>query len=431
MRQQTMHLLGKTTCFLLACMCGLAQAQDLLITNARIHTALADAPIANGQVLILDGRISQVGDSVSAPNDIRRFDAQGRNLTPGLFGGVAPLGLVEVSLEETTVEYGLNLGDKPNQFPAMRPEFDPVLAYNPHTSAVAVNRIEGISFALLGANSGGSIIAGQGQLARFDGSFTPALSGSETLFTQLGAGAHDLAGNSRAGQYMLLEQAFREARSKSKALVGESRLLTITGREVLARYLDGGRLLVNVSRAADILQVIRLAEKHGFKPVIHGGTEAWMVAEQLAAANVPVLLNPLENLPGNFDRIGARLDNAKLLQDAGVRIAFTLGGDAHNTRKIRQAAGNAVANGLAWADALQAITSNPAQIFAQEDEVGSIASGRIADLVLWSGDPLEVTSVAEAIWHAGQLVPLTSRQTKLRDRYLPRETNMPRQYLKP
>jgi len=134
-----------------------------------------------------------------------------------------------------------------------------------------------------------------------------------------------------------------------------------------------------------------------------------------------VLLNPLENLPASFDRIGARLDNAALLHAAGVRIAFTQENDAsHNARKIRQLAGNAVAHGLPWDAALAALTANPAEIFGLGMSHGRIEPGLAADLVLWSGDPLEVTSAADQVWIAGRPVDMRSRQTELRDRYLER-----------
>jgi imidazolonepropionase-like amidohydrolase len=145
------------------------------------------------------------------------------------------------------------------------------------------------------------------------------------------------------------------------------------------------------------------------------------VAPQLAAAKVPVILDPLENLPANFDGVGATLENAARLDKAGVRIAFSFGdSESHNIRKIRQAAGIAVAHGLPWQAGLAAITRVPAEIFGVADRVGSIETGRLANLVVWSGDPLEVTSVAEQVFIGGKLEPPTSRQTELRDRYLER-----------
>ncbi len=166
------------------------------------------------------------------------------------------------------------------------------------------------------------------------------------------------------------------------------------------------------------------------KPVINGGAEAWMVADRLAEAGVPVLINALENLPGSFDQLGARLDNAAILHAAGVTIAFS-GGETHNARKLRQLAGNAVAHGLPYEAGLAAMTVNPALIFELAEGVGVLESGSRADLVLWSDDPLEVTSVAEQVIIEGRLIPMVSRQTLLRDRYLPQNPETPRAYIKP
>jgi imidazolonepropionase-like amidohydrolase len=134
---------------------------------------------------------------------------------------------------------------------------------------------------------------------------------------------------------------------------------------------------------------------------------------------VPVILNPLENLPADFDRLGSRFDNAKILHEAGVQIAFSQT-DSFHLRKNRQLAGNAVAHGLPWDAGLDAITSGPAAIFGLGTGRGRIEKGQVADLVLWSGDPLEVTSVAEQVWIEGRPVTMRSRQTELRDRYLER-----------
>jgi imidazolonepropionase-like amidohydrolase len=176
-------------------------------------------------------------------------------------------------------------------------------------------------------------------------------------------------------------------------------------------------VVVEVERASDILEVIAIAHKQGMKPIIFCGNEAWRVAQELAVARVPVVLNPLQDLPYDFDRLGSRLDNAALLQRAGVLIAFSPD-DGHDARTIRQLAGNAVAHGLPWDAALAAITKNPADIFGLGGTHGRLAAGQSADLVLWDGDPLEVTTTATQVWINGRAIEMRSRQTELRDRYL-------------
>ena len=202
-----------------------------------------------------------------------------------------------------------------------------------------------------------------------------------------------------------------------------------TGRETLAKYLIGGRVLFSVDRAADIRQILDFSRKHGLRPIVVGGAEAWRVAPQLAAAKVPVILNTLQNLPGSFDQIGARLDNAALLHKAGVQVIVSdFDFASHNARKVRQDAGVAVANGLPWESGLAAITSVPAAAFGVGDQVGRIEPGLVADLVLWNGDPLELTTTAEQVWMRGQAMPMRSRQTELRDRYLQAPGALPRAY---
>jgi len=311
----------------------------------------------------------------------------------------------------------------------VRPEFDVTLAYNPESVLIPVARVEGIGFTLLSAGSapGGSIIGGQGGVVRLDGSIDPI--GPRVLFVHLGAGASALSGNSRAAQWMILDQLVDEARGRIGADSKHS-LLTPAGRTALAKYLDGrGRVVVEVNRAADIHQLLRWSQRHGVRIAISGGGEAWKVATQLATAQVPVFVDTLANLPGDFDRIGATLENAARLQAAGVAVGFApIGDGSHNARKIRQLAGNAVANGLPWADALAALTRVPAETFGVGGELGSIAPGKRADLVLWSGDPLEVSTVAEQVWLDGHAQSMRSRQTDLRDRYLRGDNALPRAY---
>ncbi len=147
-----------------------------------------------------------------------------------------------------------------------------------------------------------------------------------------------------------------------------------------------------------------------------------------------MFVDPLGNLPADFDQIGATMENAARLRAAGVQVGFTQAGDAsHNARKVRQLAGNAVANGLPWEDGLAGLTRVPAEAFGVADRLGGIAPGKRADLVLWSGDPLEVDAVALQVWMDGRAIPMRSRQTELRDRYLrsavpAQEGGMPRAY---
>jgi hypothetical protein len=381
-----------------------AAPQDLLIRNATVHTVTDRGTLERADVLVRSGRIAAVGTGLAA-SGATVVEANGRPLTPGLFGGITGLGVVEITLEQSTVDYAPPpVGEGHGSAAESRPEFDVTLAFNPESAVIGVNRADGVTSAMVAP------------VAQPDAFAAP----SRTLFADLGVGA-PAAGVGRAAQFMLLEQAVREAKPTASMRDGDFRLLTPAGREVLARYLNGGRIAFGVDRASDIRQVLAFAQRHGARPVIVGGAQAWQVAGLLAQAKVPVFLDPLVNLPGSFDQLGASLENAARLHRAGVRIAFTYFNDGtHNARKLRQAAGVAVANGLPWEAGLAAITANPAEIFGLGAEQGRIAPGYVADLVLWSGDPLEVTTVAEQVWIDGRPQPTRSRQTELRDRYRPR-----------
>ncbi|APP75288.1 amidohydrolase family protein [Xanthomonas vesicatoria] len=401
-----------------------AAAQQVLIRDATVHTATAQGTLQHTDVLVQNGVIRAIGSNLAAPADGRVIDARGRPLTPALFGGITEIGIEEVSGEDSTVDSGIKLAEQP-----MRPEFDVTLAYNPDSVLVPVARVEGIGFTALGATTSGAFIAGQGGIVRLDGSPDPV--GPHALFLRIGAAASDLTGSSRAAQWMLLDQLVAEARGRVPADSPHA-LLTPMGRSVLAKYLAGqGRIVVQVERAADIRQLLRWAQREKVRIAIAGGAEAWKLAPQLAQGKVPVLVNALADLPATFDQIGATLENAARLRAAGVEVSFTQSGDAsHNARKLRQLAGNAVANGLPWESGLAGLTRVPAEIFGVADRIGSIAVGKQADLVLWEGDPLDVAHYAEQVWLGGREMPMRSRQTELRDRYLKQAGPLPRAYLK-
>jgi len=396
-------------------------AATVFINDATVHTMGSQATLQGADILIRDGRIRALGPDLQPPADATVIEAGGRPVTPGFFAGITALGLTEIPAEDSTNDSGLATE-------AMRPEFDVSLAYNPNSTAIPVTRIEGYTWTVLGADREGSIVGGQGRPVALAGGYTPFL-GEPILFLDVGADASGQSGNSRAAEWMLLQQAMDEAQS-SDVNWSPAPLLTVAGRRALAGYVDGGIVVFNVDRASDILRVIDFATQHGLRAVISGGTEAWMVADQIAESGVPVLLDGLSNLPLDFDEVGARLDNAALLNRAGVTVAFTGAGTQH-ARKLRQAVGNAVANGLPWEAGLAALTVNPARIFNLGDGAGTLEVDGPADLVLWSGDPLEVTTAADQVMIGGALIEMVSRQTLLRDRYLPEHPDWPRAYIKP
>lgn len=393
-----------------------AQADEaLLIRNATVHTGVTGAaPQAGTDVLVQGGKISALGKGLVAPAGAHVVDAQGRPVTPGVFGGLTRIGLEEIGLDSANGDHSQRLGQ-------MRPEFDVSQAWNPDAPSLVVHRMNGVTFTVLtpGSASGGSFVAGQGAPASLVGREALA---PRALFIDLGGDANDLAGGSRAAQFMLLRQAIVEARAPNLVMVHDERLLSPSGRQVLLEFLKGGgQVVFDVDRAVDIRRAVEFAQQEKMQVVIRGGAEAWRVAPELAAARVPVLIDPLDNLPSSFDAVGATMHNAARLHAAGVMVGIAMrSADIDDAGKTRQAAGNAVAHGLPWAAGLAAITRVPAEIFGVADRFGTLAPGRPADLVLWSGDPLEVSSVADLVIADGQVQSGVSRHTLLRDRYLER-----------
>ena len=403
---------------LLAWVACTTHAQDLLVTNATLHTGTDQGVLEGQDILITDGRIARIGERLPTNKMIQRLDAAGRNVTPALFAGITVSGLSEVELVKESVDSGY----RGLYTDLIHPEFDVRSAYNPHSSVVPITRVEGFGYALLAATASDRTVAGTGGLVRFDGGYR-SFEGKPVIYAQTTGRSASSVGGSRASHWMLLKQAFAEAESGE-----DMTLLTPQGAAALNQARTDGLFVFAAHRAADILQVLDFARANQLSTVIQGGREAWMVATELAQTNTPVILNALDNLPADFDSLGARLDNAALLHKAGVTVMFS-SGETHNARKVRQVAGNAVANGLPHQAAIAAIAHTPARVFGGEDR--RLTPGSRGDLVIWSGDPLEVTSMAEQVIIGGKPDTMVSRQTLLRDRYLPHGSALPRAYITP
>ena len=394
-------------------------AESLLITNATLHTMGDKGVIESADILIDDGKITRIADRIATNKSIPVINAEGRLVTPAFFAGVTVSGLSEVEAVSEAVDSRI----RELYTGIMHPEFDVRTAYTPHASVIPITRIEGFGYTLLSASSSDRSISGTGGLVRFDGGYD-SFEGHGVIYVDIDGQSADHVGGSRAAHWMLLEQAFVEMRAGDDDLD----LINATGQRVMRSTQRNGVFVFKANRASDIMQVVKFAKNHKIDAAILGGREAWMVADTLAAAEIPVMINALDNLPADFDSLGARLDNASLLEAAGVTIMFT-SGETHNARKVRQIAGNAVSYGLDHSAALAALTTTPARVFGGSSRV--LATGAQADLVIWSGDPLEVTSAADVVIIGGKADSMQSRQTLLRDRYLPTAPDMPRAYINP
>lgn len=414
----------------LAMAAGPALAETVVITGATVHTLGPQGTIQNGTVVIENGKIKAVGASVPVPSGARSIDARGKVVTPGFLDSFSRIGLVEVPAVEGT-------DDTETEDDRITAAFRVADALNPHSALIPVNRVEGLTRVVVMPNTGESLIAGQGALIHLGGPGDYLVRSPIAMYATLGEGGANLAGGSRAAALLRLREAFEDTRdyiANRKAFEqGERReyALSRLDLEALIPVVRGELpLVLAVQRASDIQAALRLAREYKLDLILAGATEGWMVAPEIAAAKVPVLVNPLDNLPGSFETLGATLENAARLHKAGVTIAF-MSGDAHNARNIKQAAGNAVAYGLPWNAALAALTSVPARIWGLSGSYGTLEAGKDADVAIWDGDPLEVTTFPDAVFIRGVQMPMKTRQTELRDRYKDLSGPLPPAYDKP
>lgn len=417
---------------LLSVPAGLAfGAERIAIVDGTVHTLSEQGTLENATVLISDGKIQRILKETPALSGYTIIDAKGKVVTPGLFGAYTSLGLVEVGMSAGVVDRTSSANTLSKNGAAI----DVSYAINSDTSLFNISRIEGVTSAATTMSSTNQLFQGQGAIVGLGNKVQPLVKAKAFISLAVdNGGVHD-SGGSRAVLWPMLEATLAEATlSIGKSMDASTEWHGITSKadaKALQAVVRGEiPLLIDARRAADIRQVIALKSRHRKLDItILYATEGWRVAEELAQAKISVILDPESNLPYEFDQLAATMENASRLQKAGVVVAIGL--ETHNIRLIRQHAGNAVANGLPWIEGLKSITSNPAQIYGVDDRVGSLQEGMQADIVIWSGDPLQVTEAAEQIVIGGNLINLESRQSKLRDRYLKREPTLPSGYTRP
>ncbi len=385
---------------------GLVCAEGIAIQAGSVHTVSESGVLENATILVLDGLVQAVGVDLPVPPGYALVDAMDAVVTPGLVAPYTRFGIQEIELEASTRD------DAVEAYP-LGPALDVADAFDDASTLYAVNRRDGITRAVVAPRPGNDPLAGWGALIR--------LTEREQLFDTRVAMFGSLASNaftggSTAAVMQRLREGLANARRRAQRS-SDTREYRYADSEALhALQQSGAPLVLEVHRAADIRRAVDLAETFSLRLVVLGGSEAWKVADVLAAADVPVIVDGFANRPSAFDRLGARSDNAAVLHAAGVRVSFT-SEETQNARWIRQMAGNAVAHGMPWDAALAAITMQPAATFGFPNGVGQIVEGGVADLVLWTGDPLEVTTWAERVMIDGVWQPMRSRQTRLFERY--------------
>jgi imidazolonepropionase-like amidohydrolase len=418
-----------------------AAAQTIAITGGTLAIGDGSAPIQNGTVVMRDGRIVAAGANVAVPAGATTVDARGKWIAAGMVAGFTNLGLVDANGVEESNDERARQG-------AFHAAIDVSVAINPQANAIANERAGGITRAIVSPDTAGSIFAGQGAVIDLGSDANPVTRPRAFQYVELGEGGARNAGGSRPAAYAALKDMFAQAQDYRRAPAsfdGRSKdsLLNRADAEALVKVLDGTEpLVVHVERASDILQVLSLRQEYPkLRLVLLGATEGWMVAREIAAARVPVIAAALADLPASFEALAATESNVGRLTAAGVPTAIsTVGANtAPGEHILKQYAGNLVAitrvpgaTGLDWGKAFATITSLPAAALGMDGEIGSLRLGRRADVVIWDGDPLELSSAPVAVWIDGRQESLQSRQRLLRDRYLtPTEGALPKAYERP
>jgi len=397
-----------------------AAAAQVAIVGGEVHTVSGDV-IEDGAVVIdAEGNIAAVGarGAVAIPAGVTVVDATGKVVTPGFVDTSSRLGMVEI--EAVRSGRDTSSGEGP-----IRAAFEAADSFNPRSAVIPVQRTGGVTDVVI-VPSGG-LIQGRASWVELAGSVlshATVVRRGVAMLLQLGDGASRHTGGSRGATALMLKRIYEDVRffAKSPKAFDDNRSRKLVANRLdllaLGNTLDGKQaVMVRADRASDISFALQFAKAQGLKIMISGGSEAWMVADELAAARVAVMVNPLNNLPRSMSALGSRADNAALLAKAGVPVIIATF-ETHNVRKLPQVAGNAVRAGLPHAAALDAVTRQPAVAFGMGATHGTLEPGKVGNVVVWSGDPFELSTRVDAMFVRGKSVdPQANRQRMLLERY--------------
>lgn len=416
-----------------------AQAQErLAIVGGKVVTNTG-APMDGGVVLMTNGEVAGVGPAGTVvPQGYRVIDASGKWVTPGIIAGLSQFGAAEVSGVSSSND--LSARHSPASAALMLES-----AYNPNETSIPVGRVEGVTAAIVGASPGRTMFSGQGYILSLAEGTTQPLRPRAFQYVVYGERGASLSGGSRPAAWIELNNALEEARRVLKGgpvSRDQTRDLRLAPEdaEALTLVMRGAQpLLVRVDRASDIRQILKLPTMYGgLRLVLVSANEGWMVAPDIARAGVPVITLGMTNRPDSFEEIGATMSNVGRMVAAGVKVALGVPDlDASfQPRNLPHYAGNLVAQGrlpggtgLTWDQAFAAITRTPAEIFGLSN-MGVLKAGAVADVVVWSGDPLELATHPDQLFIGGVQQSLDSRQTQLARRYKPGRdrTQLPEAY---
>jgi imidazolonepropionase-like amidohydrolase len=395
-----------------------AEAADLALVGGKV-VQVSGPPIEGGTVLIHGDAIVAVGKDLAVPKGAEVIPCEGKWITPGLIEPHSQLGLVEISAISETVDFA------PSSPDPIRAAARMDRAVNMMSLLIDVARRQGVTSAV--AAPGGGLVSGSSAWLDLASVSTEAwkraVYGPLAMHIVLGEGGAAVSGQSRALSHLRLKEVLDDARvyrREGAAFQRNALRKLATSRldlEALLPMIDGKmKAVIDVRRASEIVDALRLAKEERLDVVLQGADEGWMVKEEIAAAKVPVIVNPMSNLPARFDLVHARSDNAVILAKAGVKVVLTTD-TSHNAGGLRFHLGNAVRSGLPWEAALRSATLSAAEAFGRDKRYGSLERGKAANVVVWSGDPFEPSSYADTVVILGERQPTDTRQTHLRDRY--------------
>ena len=401
--------------FLCLVFVGSLFADTTLIKNATIYDGVKNIPF-EGNILIENGTIKRISSANMQADFV--IDASGMIVTPGIIGtdtniGIVEIGALSVTRDDSSDIYsiGFSIHD----------------AFNPKSTLIPWNRSNGVTSALSLPQNTSSPIGGLGSYFLLDGELDITSNKDIVMIGNVGGSSN----KSRAETFSVMDDLLSFASSiNARDLSSDSDIADLIEGSPIADFMelhprdvkalfklvnDNLPLIISTHIASYILKLIELKEKYSLNLIIKGAQDASLVASQIAESNIPLIINPINNIPDSFDELASNIQMASRLEKKGIDIMFNTP-RSHNFHLVRQGAGVAVANGMSYEAAIKAITSTPANVF-NIDQRGEIKTGYFADIVIWDADPLEPSSMPEYVFINGKAIDLTTRSSRLRDRY--------------
>ena len=386
-----------------------AFSQSVLLKGGMVHSGAGEGAKLQ-DILISGNMIAKIGNNLTINGKTQVIELNGLPVTPGLISPMSNLGIVEINSLDVT---------RDDESDILKSGFSIFNAFNPNSTGIAWNRSNGVTSAITSPGSSSFPMFGLASYFVLDGSLEIKGLKDIAMFGRMGASY-----GSRAETLTILESLLELGQKAGSTPVEEVLEMRLADQlELQAQDIRALNNLVNkdlpfvleTNRAVDILQAIALKEKYGLNLVLSSVEEAPMVINQLQASGIPVIIDPMDNIPDSFDELGSSLMLGKVLDQAGIKVMFSTQ-RSHNYHLMRQGSGNAVAYGMSYESAIRGMTLTVAETFKLGNR-GSIIEGKIADIVVWDADPLEPSSFPKFVFIDGKLQDLSSRSTRLTERY--------------